>query len=148
VCHLPGSNIEYTIAIEDDWANSIYSNGQYALAVSADTINYGNINLPFKIKAYIPAGIDYNYILSNLFVRDRGGVASGFDTNPALTVLVNGYSGQYGIPNFLNNGTTNNITFVFNSSHPRTSYFDDAYMEIQMGNIWKKIPIRLPVPSP
>jgi Xaa-Pro aminopeptidase len=57
VWHLPGSNIEYQVTVEDDWANNISSNGQYSLSVSADTINdvetrciaslHANFNVPF-----------------------------------------------------------------------------------------------------
>jgi hypothetical protein len=141
------SNIEYTITVDDDWANRIYSNGQIAFAVSADTINNGNINLPFKIKVYRPAGFYDPAQTGTIQVFDSelslaGGTASAF------TVYRNGIS----VTDYTNlpfpfpaDGTTDILTFVFKPSHARASYFNDgdAGLYIYLENIQKRIPIRL-----
>jgi hypothetical protein len=147
--NVPASNVEFTIEVkeEDNWANAIYSNGQYAVLLSAGTINDGNINLPFKIKVYTPAGIDP---LSNgsIAVYDSEQSPAG-GTASAFTVYRNGSSvtDYANLPfEFPADGTTDVITFKFDHLHARASYFNDAGLYIYLGNISRKIPIRLNVP--
>ncbi|MDR3250103.1 MAG: hypothetical protein LBT42_00350, partial [Tannerella sp.] len=45
----PGSNLEYTVMVNENWALSTLSNGQYGLSVSSDTIL--DAGKPFRIKA-------------------------------------------------------------------------------------------------
>jgi hypothetical protein len=151
---LPASNIEYTVAVEDDWANRIYSNGQYALLLSRDTINDGNINLPLYLKVCVPAGVDISSMASGMA---SGNMMAVYDsehspaggTSSAFTVYLNGNPTGYsnitiGIPTI--GEPTNIYTFTFNPSHPRAQYFDDASLHIWIGNIYKRIPIKLTVP--
>jgi hypothetical protein len=76
----PGSNIEYTVRVEDDWTNAIYSNGQYALSFSTDSIT--DLTVPFLIKANIPPEFDAFQIRSLLNIYDRRGVRVGVPTSP------------------------------------------------------------------
>jgi hypothetical protein len=147
--NLPGSNIEYTMEVEDDWANVIYSNGQYALLLSADTINDGNVDLPFYLKAHIPAGFDKDLIRMRIaIVRDREGWAGGL-ASTALELSINGtpvtvtYTMAINTPMFHADGTINTLRFNFDDLHPRAQYYDNANMYIYMGNIQRKVPIKL-----
>ncbi|MDR1115208.1 MAG: hypothetical protein LBL33_03495 [Tannerella sp.] len=152
---LPASNIEYTVAVEDNWANRIYSNGQYALLLSRDTINDGNINLPLYLKVCVPAGVDISSMTSGMA---SGNMMAVYDseyspaggTSSAFTVYLNGNplmgnsNITIAIPTI--GEPTNIYTFTFNPSHPRAQYFDDASLHIWIGNIYKRIPIKLTVP--
>jgi hypothetical protein len=155
VWHLPGSNIEYSVAVSEDWANTISSNGQYALSVSADTINNGNINLPFKIKVHLSDDVDHDQIKPRfLVVSDSQGNTAGF-AGSALEVYINGTifpGGSFTVfdvlPSFFIDGRTNILTFAWNPSGSGSQYFNDAALYIYLGNIQKKIPIRLTAATP
>jgi hypothetical protein len=144
--NLPVSNIEYTIEVKEDWANAVYSNGQYALLLSADEINDGNVHLPFKIKVYVPAGVDPNqfWVDPNLYVVDRDG--NNNSGSNALNTYNNGILiVQAPLPV---DGTTTTLTFTWNPSHSTAPNFSDGSIYIVgLGNLQKRIPIKLtPLP--
>jgi hypothetical protein len=152
---LPASNIEYTVTVEDDWANRIYSNGQYALLLSRDTINDENIDLPLYLKVRIPAGVDISSMASGMAsgnmmaVYDSEHSPAG-DTSSAFTVYLNGNplmsNGNFAWAISTIGEPTYIYTFTFDPSHQRARYFDDASLHIWIGNIYKRIPIKLTVP--
>jgi hypothetical protein len=133
------------IEVKDDWANAIYSNGQYALLLSTDTINDGNVHLPFKVKAYMPAGVDYRLREGELYVVDRNGNLRGGAGTPFKAYLNGNHSDNWHI---LHLQVTTDFTFdfEFNPSAPGAEFYDNASMYILMGNIAKRIPINLTVP--
>lgn len=135
VWHNPGSNIEYTIYVKDNWVNATYSNGQYALSVSTDTIR--DASIPFRLKAEIPTGVDYSQIKTRiLYVYDRNGTPIG---NTGHDLEVNGYPLAAGGITFPTDGTVTTLDFTVNNYQ----YLDSAYMVIWLGNIYKKIPMYL-----
>jgi hypothetical protein len=150
VLHTPGSNIEYTIEVKEDWANAVYSNGQYAILVSADTINDGNIHLPFYLKAYIPAGVDHTQIPTVAFgeygegelnIRDKDDWEM-FSIGDPIKLYLNGVQFS-GMERFPIDGTTNILTFDWNPSHLNASRLDNGSLYLRIGNIYKRIPIML-----
>jgi hypothetical protein len=130
----PGSNIEYTIDVEDDWVNAVYSNGQYAILTSADTLNNANIHLPFKVKIQMPPYIEQANIYQHelQFDPDANLVASDADIHIKKDgVLIVQRTNVLPL-----DGTV--TTFEFTVETPLNTYVD-----IYVGNIYKKIPIIL-----
>jgi hypothetical protein len=130
--HNPGSNIEYTVRVEDDWANYNYSNGQYTLSVSTDTIR--DPGRPFKCKAQIPAGVDYRSVKTHLVNVYNNGLPVG---NPGTAIEVNGYATASGGINLQADGHILFLTFTIADRR----VLNDAHLLIRLGNICKRVPI-------
>jgi hypothetical protein len=146
---IPASNIEYTIEVKEDWANAVYSNGQYAIAVSADTINDGNVHLPFKVKIYIPDGVDVNltgdlFQKPRLLVQDRDEryTVGSYEYESAFKPFEDGIlTPEVWLPV---DGTTTTLIFTWDPSHPNAPLFSDGSIYIYgVGNLQKRIPVRL-----
>jgi hypothetical protein len=139
----PGSNIEYTVKIEDDWANAIYSNGQYALSVSTDSIT--NPMIPFLVKANIPLEVNAQIKGGYIFIYDRRGLRAGASTS---ALEIEGIDNTFYRDNgyiFPIDGTVDTIKFIYHSDHQRAGDLDSANMIIYLGNIRKMIPIVIPL---
>ncbi|MDR1222554.1 MAG: hypothetical protein LBL07_06705 [Tannerella sp.] len=135
VWHNPGSNIEYKVAVKEDWANSNYSNGQYALSIDRDTIT--DATHPFRLKVQAPTGVDHSRIKTHILnIYDRNGVPVG---SSGSDLEVNGYPNASAGIVFPTDGTETSFTFKINDDQ----YLDSAYMIIQLGNIYKKVLITL-----
>lgn len=132
----PASNIEYTIKIEDN-AQSITSNGQYAIVTSADTIflenreygqqaGYGEnvgiarYQLPTEMSV-LPAGttntVGYKLYPNNSFFLNE---SAGYFANPPLSSLL---------------ATNSNINII------TTTNFQIAHIYFAVGNIKKTMVI-------
>jgi hypothetical protein len=136
VWHNPGSNIEYTIYVKDSWVGAIYTNGQYAISASVDTIR--DEAVPFRLKVEIPAGVDISRTTTHiLHLYDSQDRPIG---NTGDNLEVNGYptAATDGIPVPIS-GSTLTLNFTVNDFE----YLDDAYMIVRVGNIFQRIPIRL-----
>jgi hypothetical protein len=153
VWHNPGSNIEYTIDVKDDWASGTYSNGQFALSVSTDTIT--DWTIPFKIKIHVPDGGDINPSTIGghyIYIFDGKKTSIVSPSIPFAFMITNlpvvdatptpGTSTRWGyeIPV---NGTTTTIRFKYDNTHPEAVNLDGAYLYIEVGNIRKIIPIKI-----
>jgi hypothetical protein len=135
VWHNPGSNIEYQVIVKDDWTNSNYSNGQYTLSISSDTIS--NAGQTFKLKVQAPAGVDHSQIKTHiLHLYDRNGQPVG---STGSDLEVNGHPTASGGIIFPTDGTETSLTFTVNNDQ----HLDSAYMIIQLGNIYKKVMMTL-----
>jgi hypothetical protein len=144
----PGSNIEYTVRIEDDWANAIYSNGQYALSLSLDSIT--DPKIPLLIKTHIPPEVDASQIKTHsLLIFDKRGSLVG-DEGTALVIegevapLYVSHGGHI----FPTNGTIDTVRFIYHPEHDDAQYLDSANMIIYYGNIRKIIPVVIPLLPP
>ncbi len=136
----PGSNIEYSVEVNEGWADHTYSNGQYALSISTDTIIYAG--LEFNLKAQIPAGVDDSQIQKHhFFIYDRENNLVGH-SGSNLEVSVNGAAApstpQTNGFSFLADGTETTLTFTVNDY----TNLDSANMHIRLGNIYKRVPIK------
>jgi hypothetical protein len=139
--HQPGSNVEYTIKVEEDWANRVYANGQYALLTSTDSLNNENIHLPFKFKFQASPDVDLTKIQRRLFLqRDDGNHDISilkFPDGSTVPMSPNGYE-------FPLTGT---ITFMFDTTNPN---FNPQYyrgngggLNFFVGDITVHIPVTL-----
>jgi hypothetical protein len=131
----PGSNIEYTLNVEDDWSKGVFSNGQYAVSVSADTITTDTI--PFKIRAIVPDGVDAAQIKVHGFKI----VDDNSEVNNQSAIQVTSHTADRGMYVFPADGTTTEVTFEVKD---HTLIDDNAYMAIYFGNIRQMIPIKIP----
>ena len=132
VLHNPGSNIEYTVYVQEDWANYNYSNGQYALSISTDTIS--DPDIPFKLKVQIPSGVDNSQIDTHILNVYNNGQPVG---NPGTDIEVSGYTNASAGINFPTDGTETTLRLIINDY----DNLNDAHMIIKLGNIYKKVPI-------
>jgi hypothetical protein len=150
VLHNPGSNIEYTIAVEDDWAHTTYSNGQYALFVSADTIR--DTITPFTIRGYVPAGINVSTMKHEFSLYDSKQSFTMLGNSGTALQLLDENGNALSPQNFWEfpiDGTSRTVRFRVHDSHPDVAYLDGAYMHINFGNIRRNIPVKLyPYPNP
>ncbi|MDR2916313.1 MAG: hypothetical protein LBV74_16055 [Tannerella sp.] len=136
VWHNPGSNIEYTIYVQNNWVNATFSNGQYAVSASADTIR--DANVPFRLKVEVPPGVDLSQTTTHILnIYNRLGQQVG-NTGDELEVLGFPTPGTSGI-DVPTDGTTLTLNFKVNDDQ----YLDSAYMIVRVGNIYKKIMILL-----
>ena len=135
VWHNPASNIEYIVMIQDDWATHNYSNGQYLLSLSADTIV--DANTPLIIKAQVPAGIDASKISTHVIMTyDKNGMPIG---QPGDNLEISGCTNRTAGVSFPTNGTTTTLTFKVNNF----ANLDSVSMYVYLGNIYKRIFISL-----
>ena len=133
--HNPGSNIEYEVMVQENWATHNYSNGQYALSLSTDTIYSENTSL--RIKAQIPAGVDANKISTHVILTyDRNGQPIG---QPGDNLEISGCTNHTTGISFPANGTITTLTFTVNNY----ADLDSANMYIYLGNIYKRVFISL-----
>jgi hypothetical protein len=149
-CHkawnFPGSNIEYEITADDDWAKATYSNGQYGFSVSLDSIKGVGIagtEIPFKIKAHIPDEVDRSLLQRyHISIQDRSGGLIGFETYNSIEVLPaidHDYHRNNGYPFRIDKDTITAINLKVNSY----TDIDSASLVINLGNVNKIIPIRI-----
>jgi len=135
----PGSNIEYTVTVSENWALSTHSNGQYGLSVSRDTIF--DASIPFLLKAQIPTGVETQITKHTINIYDRNGTPVG-STGSDLEVA--GYpSASSGISYLADGLTTTTLNFTVNDD----TWLDSAEMIIRLGNIRKRVPIILWIPT-
>jgi hypothetical protein len=141
----PGSNIEYAISIEEDWANVIYSNGQYALSISStDTIKSSTIP-PLIIKAHIlPEYKDHirdhlihMYTINNGISGNPSNNGLVFeDYTPSPIVADGGF-------NLSTDGTIDTVRIIYKPKADDAAH-RNGYMIIRFGNIQKTIHFRIP----
>jgi len=133
--HNPASNIEYLVLVQETWASHNYSNGQYGLSLSTDTIFDASTSL--MIKAQIPAGVDASKITTHVIrTYDRNGQPIG---QPGDNLEISGCTNHTTGISFPANGTVTTLTFTVNDF----TDLDSANMYIYLGNIYKRIFINL-----
>ena len=131
VWHNSGSNIEYTVVVSEDWALKNYSNGQYALSLSADTLNDETMTL--RLKAQVPVGVDAGQITTHVILAyDSNDLPIG---QPGDNLEISGCINRNTGVSFLADGTVTTLTFKVNNYQD----LDGAYLHVYLGNIYKKI---------
>ena len=141
-----GSNIEYDVYVTDSWAHKNYSNGQYGLSISADTIS--DLTVPFRLKLEIPteyAGIpvgnnNLNPYTNVVHFYNNLGAPIGH-AGSALVVTDNyTYPTPPVVPEYPINPSG---TMEFYFANPNISLLENGgYMEIYYGNIYKRVPFK------
>ena len=148
-----GSNIEYLVRVNEDWANHTYSNGQYALSISADTIT--NLSV-FRLKIQVPpeyagdpsgnAGpgpcncVRFYDNLGNMIGHQGSWLQVSDDY--INTGFIAPLSPYFPIPSPVTK--PNGITFYF-LSLPNVHLNNGGYIEIWYGNLYKKVPFNVEV---
>lgn len=152
----PGSNIEYTITVTDQWSQGFVSNGQYLVKTDREKIELieSGIKDPvtmvkFELQADETGNVDLNNVTTRkvrILNSDKETLVSSSDVCLFYSVdnkNLMQVKGEDGLPrNEANLPQGSNVYWIY-CNVPGDSSLKEGYLEITIGNIVKYIPFSI-----
>ncbi|WP_294546154.1 hypothetical protein [uncultured Bacteroides sp.] len=152
----PGSNIEYTVTVSDNWSRGYASNGQYLVKTDRENLKLieNGITDPvtmvkFELQADNTGNVDFSGVTTRkvrILNSDKKTLISSSDLCLFYSIDNNNLvqvKGTGGLPvNEANLPQNSNVYWIY-CTVPEGSSLKDGFLEISVGNIVKYIPFSI-----
>ena len=138
-----GSNIEYDVYVTESWAHKNYSNGQYGLSISVDTIK--DLTVPFLLKIDIPVEYAPGIPVGNNNPSHNAVYFYDHTGSPMVSTsleITDNYPSWF-LPGTYPPYPINPSGMEFHFRNPDSQFLvNGGYLEIYYGNIYKRVPFK------